>query len=220
MKVKITILLILISSVTLIAQNFTFGIFGGGNLNFLGVKAEDPLDKDYKVSPGLSGNLGCFMNYNKANYGVMITAETQNTIDKDNTVIETSDEFGNNMGSYEQKITNTSFVCGTMGTVKISRRAFLGAGIAGNFLLSSSLKTDRDLYYQGQSMGAAFNNHQYRFFTFSIPLVAGISFKRLDLLLRLNKGITNKIPDNISKIKETDNVVMIGLGYKFGKKKD
>jgi hypothetical protein len=81
------------------------------------------------------------------------------------------------------------------------------------------LKFNEPLYYEGNDLGTHFQNFQYKPYSLSVPVIIGLNYNRLDLFLRYNKGVTNKIISKERFTKEYDNVILLVIGYKFSKKK-
>lgn len=213
------VIVILLSGIRINAQNIIHGIFAGANTNFVTVKSDYVLAQDYKMSPRIGYNVGYCLKTTKKKLGMMVSGELQRTVVKDNFGFTATDEYGTTIGDYDKKIINDHFIIHTMGTYKLNNRIFAGTGLACSFLLDSKIKSDFVGYNEFSTYSLlGYTNYQYKRISLYVPVIIGVNFNRLDLFIRFNKGITDKIVwSKVNKIKEYDNVLLLGLTFKFGK---
>ena len=223
--IKKTIILFAIIAITAgietNAQKLIIGAYTGANTDFVSLKTKYQIPDNCKYFPELSYNIGCYLkSINKQNYGLLFSGEYQRTAAKDNVDFIATGVVGAavvNIGDYKKSIINHEFLINTIGTYKLTKKIYCGVGLSSAVLMRSNVRLNEELKVNGKSFGKVFKNYQYKPFSFSVPIIIGLSFNRIDLFLRFNKGLTNKIRSKESFFKERDNVILLGFGFKFTK---
>jgi hypothetical protein len=213
--IKLILIFSFLSILNINAQELSVGISSGLNISINTIKSDYQLAEDYKLIPVLSGNIGGYLKTTKSKLGFIMSLEYQRLHNKDNNDFIPTNENGDPRQIIDNSVINHMLIFNTIGTFKLAKELYVGVGLSGNILLKSVLRTSDDLYINDQNIGNRFKNYQYKLFTVSIPVTIGYSFKNIDLFLRFDKGIMNKINSSESFIKEVDNVILLGCGYRF-----
>lgn len=113
----------------------------------------------------------------------------------------------------DPRIINHCILLNSVTEAYVLKGFYLGAGLSANLLLKSSLKTP-DLWILGDEIDNIFNNKNYKRITFSVPLIIGYDFKRVNIFTRFNIGLMNRLKYD-SYVKEVDNSLILGMGYRI-----
>lgn len=221
---KIISILILISCLIqpeINGQKLDIGAFAGANINFLGLRSEYAMNTDEEFKPGISCNFGGYLaTINKGMFGMIGTIEYLRIRNKEKNGYNLTDVNGDNAGSMDKSIINHYLTLSVIGKMQFSNGLYLGLGLSGNILLKSIFKTSEDLISYNsldeKNYGNKFTNYHYKKFLFSIPVIVGFNHNRFDYFIRFNKGIMNRL-NNGSYIKEYENTLILGIGYRFAK---
>ncbi len=205
------------------AQKLSYGIFLGGNCNFLSQKSDYTITDDSKMGPAISYNFGGNIKYNFNKTSLLCSAEYSRISNKFTQTI--SDYYAYNIEETKSWINNHYVVLNSIFTINITDDIYIGSGLSASFLLWSSLRTKEKLHkyqfedgyiYLGDDIGKIFTIHNYKRILFSIPVIIGYELNRLNLFARLNIGAMNRIKGD-SYVHEFENPITLGIGYNFSK---
>lgn len=122
-----------------------------------------------------------------------------------------TDESGNPRGSLDI-LSNSIFLnTSAIYTFNTKTRFYYGAGLTAGVMLISATGIIGEAGL-GDDVETSFFSTLYSPFCLSVPLLIGLDFENVDLFLKLNVGLTDRIRgDNV--IKQYDNTLQLGISY-------
>ncbi|HZK08688.1 MAG TPA: outer membrane beta-barrel protein [Bacteroidales bacterium] len=212
--IKLVFLFPLFFPVSINAQKFDYGVFVGGNLNFLSARSNYEIKNDLKFKPGFSYNLGGNVTTRIKMINLSVSIEysrIRNTYNQSFWRID-----GSPILESKACITNHYIEVSGLGTMEIVRGLNVGVGLSGNYLLKSSMKLNAAINSAGQEMENDLISHTYRKIKFSIPVIIEYEIKKIRFFTRFNIGVMNRLNGD-SFVKEIENPLVFGIGFRLNK---
>lgn len=203
-------------AMTLNAQNYKIGVFGGPNLSFLSVKSDYSYSWSDLYKPGIGfdiGVLGSLKVSEKISFDQTIAF--QFVTHKDNNVISLRVEDGYNFYNiYKHTINNAYVAVSPQLSYHINEKIYLASGLNINFKVYSQsvFKGSEDYFYKEFNR---MKNTYYKTVNAGIPILMGYNYKKLFFRVRFDIGIVNLMKDSNSYFSEKENTLTLNVGYFF-----